>query len=144
MDSLRILTPERVQHQIPCSRCGAAGLGWDRIMDKAYCPDCEESLIRGEADPLVERVEQHRCCICHQPGTLRYLTFPLQSTTPIEIQLCGRHVRDLLGRRLDVPAFQNLRRQLRTLRLEVGAIFLLHDAFYDADGNALQPAAEPE
>lgn len=144
MTGLRFLTAERVQLQVPCCRCKAPGLGWDRIGGKAYCPDCQESLVCGATRPLIERTEAHPCCVCNREGSLCYLTFPLQSTTPVEIHLCGRHLRDLLARRLAPDAFGRLREQLDELRLEVGSIFLLHDAFYDADGRALQPATEPE
>jgi hypothetical protein len=35
-----------------------------------------------------------------------------------------------------------LRRQLRVLGLEAAEVFLLHEAFYDEFGHALQPAVE--
>jgi hypothetical protein len=39
-------------------------------------------------------------------------------------------------------AFNQLRRQLATLGLGVEDLFLLHGAFYDSQGRALQPAVE--
>jgi hypothetical protein len=60
------------------------------------------------------------------------------------MDLCPEHVRALLGRRLSTSAFEQLRRRLRTLDLGVEQIFLLHDAFYDERGRALQPALEPD
>jgi hypothetical protein len=113
-------------------------------MGKAYCPDCEEALAVGEGEPLVERAERNACAVCGLVGTVRYLTFPLESDAVLEIDLCGRHFRELLGRRLGVFAFLQLRRQLQIVNLDAGQIFLLHDAFYDADGQALQPAVEME
>jgi hypothetical protein len=97
----------------------------------------------GEAEPLITRTENQRCAICHQLGTVRFLTFPLHWSRSVEMDLCGEHLRGLLGRRLGPHAFAQLRRQLGTIGLEVGLIFLLHDAFYDNHGRALQPALEP-
>src|SRR5262245_10128832 len=134
MSTVRLLSADRVPTQVPCCRCQAPGLGWDRIVDKPYCPDCEEALAQGEAEPLIERAEPTPCSICGRGGTLRYLTFPLESAMPVEMHLCGRHVRDLLARRLERTAFHHLRRQLAGIRVNVGCIFLLHDAFYDAEG----------
>ena len=96
----------------------------------------------GEGDPLVERTDHKRCAVCHHLGTVRYVTFPLHSPRPVEMELCAEHLRALIARRLGPHAFEQLRRQLGTLRLEAGDIFLLHDAFYDEHGRALQPAAE--
>ena len=75
---------------------------------------------------------------------MRFLTFPLGSGKPIEIDLCAVHFRALLGRRLAPGAFARLRRILATLDLVPRSIFLLHEAFYDEDGQALQPAVEVE
>jgi hypothetical protein len=90
----------------------------------------------------VERVDKNRCAICFHQGTVRFLTFPLHSTRPVEVDLCSEHLRALVSRRLGPHAFEQLRRQLFALGLEVGAIFLLHEAFYDPNGRALQPAGE--
>jgi hypothetical protein len=113
-------------------------------MGKSYCPDCEESLAVGEGEPLIERAERNACAVCGLVGTLRYLTFPLECAEVLEIDLCARHFRELLGRRLGPFAFQQLRRQLRAVNLDAGQVFLLHDAFYDDEGQALQPATELE
>ena len=78
----------------------------------------------------------------HGHGVL--LTFPLQSTTPVEMDLCPEHLRALLGRRLGPYAFHQIRRRLHLLGLGVELIFLLHEAFYDEQGRALQPALESE
>jgi hypothetical protein len=69
-------------------------------------------------------------------------TFPLHATTPLAIDLCAEHLRALLGRRLVPFAFNQLRRQIHALGLEVDDLFLLHGAFYDNQGRALQPAIE--
>jgi hypothetical protein len=58
------------------------------------------------------------------------------------MELCPRHLRGLLGRCLEPTAFNQLRRQLRTLGLHVEDIFLLHGTFYDAQGNPYLPAME--
>ena len=142
MESLRQAPADSVFPKIACSRCGDSARPWDRIAGKTYCPSCLELLALGEADPVVERTDRRRCAVCHHQGTLRYLTFPLQSRRPIEIDLCAEHMRSLVGRRLGPHAFEQLRRQLYTLGLETRDIFLLHEAFYDRGGRALQPAGE--
>jgi len=96
----------------------------------------------GEGDPLVARTDRKRCAVCHHLGTVRYVTFPLHSRRPVEIELCPEHVRALVARRLGPHAFEQLRRQLTGLGLEVAEVFLLHEAFYDEHGRALQPAVE--
>jgi hypothetical protein len=143
MDSLRFASPETVSAWTPCSRCAHAHDRWDKIRNDSYCPSCEESLVLGEAEPLSLRTEARPCAICGRQGTVRYLTFPLHSARPVEMDLCGEHLRSLLGRSLGPPAFHQLSRQLTALGVDAGNIFLLHEAFYDAEGHALQPALEP-
>lgn len=142
MDSLRMAPSQRKPGVLPCCRCQSAERSWDRIAGKAYCPECQEALVMGLAAPLVERTEKLPCGACGRLGTARFLTFPLRTPTPVEIDLCPEHLRALVGRCLSVAAFRQLRSRLRALGLEVEAIFLLHDAFYDAHGRALQPAGE--
>jgi hypothetical protein len=142
MDSLRLTPADSVFPKIPCCRCGDASRYWDRVAGKTYCPNCLEALALGQAPPLVERTERRRCAVCHYQGTVRYLTFPLHSRRPVEIELCGEHLRAMVGRRLGPHAFEQLRRQLTALGLEASALFLLHEAFYDQQGRALQPAVE--
>ena len=144
MDSLRLAPAESVFPKIDCCRCGDSARPWDRIAGKTFCPSCMELLALGEAEPIVERTDRRRCAVCHHQGTLRYLTFPLRSRRPIEIDLCAEHMRALVGRRLGPHAYEQLRRQLYSLGLETHEIFLLHDAFYDPRGRALQPAGEWE
>jgi hypothetical protein len=144
MDSLRLAPSQRKPAVLPCSRCASTERSWDRIAGKVYCPECQEALVMGLADPLVERTEKHPCSACGRIGTVRFLTFPLQGPTPVEMDLCPEHVRALLGRRLTVAAFGQLRRRLQRLGLSVELIFLLHDAFYDEQGRALQPAVDPD
>jgi hypothetical protein len=142
MDSLRLTST--VLGTLPCCRCGSQERRWDRIATKAYCPECQESLVLGLSAPLIEKTEKNRCAVCSKGGTVRYLTFPLQAKTAVEIDLCAEHLRALLGRRLGPYAFHQLRRRLHVLGLGVELIFLLHDAFYDDYGHALQPAADPD
>jgi hypothetical protein len=144
MDSLRLALHHSLATAAACCRCAADQRQWDRIAGKAYCPECEEALILGLVTPLRERTESKPCAICCRTGTVPYLTFPLHSLTAVEMDLCPEHLRGLLGRRLRPYAFEQLQRRLRKLGLDVEQIFLLHDAFYDPLGRALQPAGEME
>lgn len=144
MKSLRIVPNQRLRAVLPCCRCASAERNWDRIAAKAYCPECQEALVMGLADALVERTEKNHCAICSRLGTVRFLTFPLQIPTAVEMDLCPEHLRALLGRRLSTVAFGQLRRRLKQFGLNVERIFLLHEAFYDEHGRALQPAVEPD
>jgi hypothetical protein len=141
-DSLRLAPADSVFPKIPCCRCGDSSRYWDRIAGKTYCPSCLEALALGEAPPLIERTDRRRCAVCHHQGILRYLTFPLHSRRPVEIDLCGEHVRALIARRLGPHAFEQLRRLLERIGVDVSSVFLLHEAFYDELGRALQPAVE--
>src|SRR3954453_3138229 len=123
MDSLRLALPESVPPDLACTRCGAEASGWDRIVEEAICPSCEERLAVGEGPALVARAEKKRCTICHALGTVRFLTFPLHSTRPVVIELCGEHLRALLGRRLSINAFHQLRRQLQVLGISCAELF---------------------
>jgi hypothetical protein len=142
MDNIHLAPADSIFPKIPCCRCGDQSRFWDRIAGKTYCPNCLESLAMGEGDPLVARTARRRCAVCHHLGTVRYVTFPLHSRRPVEMELCPEHVRALVARRLGPYAFEQLRRQLSRLGLEVAEVFLLHEAFYDAQGRALQPAVE--
>jgi hypothetical protein len=142
MESIRLASTDSIFPKIPCCRCGDQSRFWDRIAGKTFCPNCLESLALGEGDPLVVKTDKKRCAICHHLGAVRYVTFPLHSRRPIEIELCAEHLRALVARRLGPHAFEQLRRQLSTLGLEVAEVFLLHDAFYDENGRAIQPAVE--
>jgi hypothetical protein len=144
MDSVRLTSAKSVPVMQPCCICGAVRRRWDRINGKAYCPECQEALVLGLAGPFVERTEKHHCGACGRAGTVRYLTFPLEVATPVEIDLCAEHLRALLGRRLGPYAFHQLRRRLHVLGLGVELVFLLHGAFYDEQGRALQPAVVPD
>ena len=142
MESLRLAPADSIFPKIPCSRCADQSRWWDRIAGKTYCPNCMEALAMGEGPPMIERTDRRRCAVCHHLGTVRYVTFPLHSRRPIEMELCSEHVRALVARRLGPHAYEQLRRQLHALGMEVADVFLLHDAFYDDHGRALQPAAE--
>jgi hypothetical protein len=143
MDGMRICPPGSVPEGAPCCRCAAESRGWDRIAGKPYCPDCQEGVVIGEAVPIIERTEKRRCTVCAFEGTVRFLTFPLNNLRAVEMDLCPEHLRGLMARRLGVHAFSQLRRQLGQFAISVNDVFLLHEAFYDVNGRALQPAADP-
>jgi hypothetical protein len=142
MEGLRVLTCEEATPQAPCIRCQATGCPWDRIAGKPMCPDCQEQLILGGGPPLVEKVEKRTCVICQHNGTLRYVTYPLHAARPVELDLCSLHYQSLLGRRLDGYAIKQLTRLLQPLGIKAQQLFLLHEAFYDEKGRALQPVPE--
>jgi hypothetical protein len=144
MDSVRLASSGSYALWKPCIRCGDMALGWDRIAGKPYCPACEEAIIQGEGDPLVETTLRRPCSACHTMGAVTLQLFPLKSSRPLEMDLCPEHLRELLGRKLGAAAYAQLRRQLAGLGIDVHDVFLLHEAFYDAHGRALQPAAEPD
>jgi hypothetical protein len=125
-----------------CGRCKATGCPWDHIAGEPICPDCQESLAQGEGEPLIVRTEKNRCAVCDQQGTIHYLTYPLHAADPVEMDLCPRHFHSLLSRRLDRHAYHQLGRQLQALGLMARQVFLLHEAFYDEQGQPLQPIPE--
>ena len=142
MDTIRRAPTGSVFPLIPCCRCADSTRPWDRIAGKPFCPNCMEALALGEGNPLVERTDKRRCAVCHHSGTVRYLTFPLHSHRPVEMDLCAEHLRALVARRLGPHGFEQIRRQLTKLSLDVSVIFLLHEAFYDDQGRAIQPVLE--
>jgi hypothetical protein len=112
------------------------------VAGKPICPDCQESLAHGDGPPLVEPVEPRPCAVCRRKGALRYLTYPLHTAEPLEMDLCGAHFQALLARRLDGAAYHGLVRQLRALGVRPQQVFLLHEAFYDGQGRPLQPVPD--
>jgi hypothetical protein len=144
MDSLRIASRDLVPPSAGCCRCHEANPRWDRIAGQAFCPNCQEMLAQGEAEPLVLKTQKNRCIVCNHTGTVCYLTYPLQASAPVEMELCPAHLRSLLGRCLNPAAFQQLRRRLRAVGFDSDRVFLLHDAFYDPDGRACLPVTELE
>lgn len=97
----------------------------------------------GEKDePICVRALDIRCAICHHLGAVPFVTFPLHTQKPVEIDLCKKHVRALCARRLGRLAFGKLKRELSKVGLDREDIFLLHSAFYSDTGKALQPAKE--
>jgi hypothetical protein len=144
MNNMRMANPGSYALWKPCCRCGDMALGWDRIADKPYCPACEEAIVQGEADPLIETTLRRPCSACYTVGTVTVQIFPLKASQPLEVDLCPEHLRGLLGRKLGEAAYAELRRGLAGLGLDIHDIFLLHEAFYDAHGRALQPTADPE
>lgn len=139
---MRLVARERVSPLDPCCRCQAVGHHWDRIGGRPCCPDCQEALALGTAGPLVARTAKRPCAVCGHVGTLDFLTFPLDSFDPVEMDLCPEHFRALIGRRLRAAAYGRLRGQLERMGLAPRNIFLLHEAFYDDHGHALQPALD--
>lgn len=144
MAGLRKISWDARSSIVPCIRCKATGCAWDRLAGKAMCPDCQEDLALGRGEPFVEKAEKHRCSLCGHLGTIRFVTFPLMPTNPVEMDLCADHFRSLLSRRLLPHSFLKLRRMLEILELRTEHVFLIHEAFYDENGLALQPAVEVE
>jgi hypothetical protein len=144
MSSIRLAAADSFTLWTPCCRCGATALGWDAIAGQSYCPSCEEAIVQGDGEPLIATTQRRQCCVCPTVGTVTVQTYPLNASRPLEMDLCPTHLRALLGRRLGVSAYSQLRRQLAGLGLEVHDVFLLHEAFYDSLGRALLPAGEPE
>lgn len=142
MEGLRFVNATGLSPVSPCCRCEATGCPWDRIGEHAICPDCQELLALGEGEPLVERVVENRCLVCHHVGTVRYLTYPLHGRDPLAVDLCPAHFHDFLARRLDRYAYRSVSRGLQGLGLSAKQIFLLHEAFYDERGHPLQPVQD--
>lgn len=140
MDNIRLVAPHSVLVDSGCSTCTDARSSWDRIANKAYCPDCMGLLAQGETEPLLIQTEKHQCAVCFYLGTVRYLIRHRSPRCLVEIDLCGVHLRALIGRCLGPHSFFRLRQQLHDLGMETDDFFLLHDAFYDSHGRALQPA----
>lgn len=145
MERLRIrLLPGVPVAPVCCSRCTADAQAWDRIAGKPYCPNCQECVALGEDTPIREAPESIPCVVCAGRRTVSFLTFPLHSRIPVEMNLCCDHLERLLARRLGPYAFIQIRRQLRALALVPDDIFLLHNEFYDMHGQALRPAVEQD
>lgn len=144
MPSMRRLPANRV-HPQPCCRCGDSTMRWDQLARKTYCPNCLEELAAGNADPpLSEPTQKGVCAACNHVGTISFLTWPLNRDDPVEFDLCNEHVQAVAGRRLRPYPFELLKNQLIELGLDVSQIFLLHGAFYNQDGAALQPVLPVE
>lgn len=127
-----------------CVACPARG-PWDVIATSAYCPKCEEELVRDETDtPLQATLQQNRCALCDALRTLPFKTQLLETGSTLEIDLCVFHLRQFLGRCLSIRDFSDLRRQIRALDESEQDVFLLHDAFYSPLGVAQRPAIEEE
>lgn len=126
----------------PCAYCGSTGSPWDVIAGAHICPDCQETLVRGEGEPLKCPLVGEICVVCGWPYTVPYLTVPIHWKTHIAIDLCSRHFRAFLGRRLEPAEYRKLRRGLDVIGLEPGKIFLLHEAFYSNKGKCVQPIEE--
>ncbi len=140
MDGVRLLSAERVPSNLACCRCGREDRNWDRIAHKAYCPNCQEMLAVGEGPPLIEKTEKRRCAVCNRLGTVCFLSYPLHHDGVVAVDLCAEHIRAIIARRLGTYAYGQLRRQLKRIGVGAENLFLLHGAFYDHSGRALQPA----
>jgi hypothetical protein len=125
----------------PCFQCCDHSRAWDRIAGTTMCPNCQEKLAAGEAQYFRLPVQKRICAACSHEGVVLYMTWTKKEETyqAIEIDLCGRHVKDMIGRCLDSDAFRDLEGQLNQLGVDVSQVFLLHGAFYDGAGQALQP-----
>lgn len=141
MDAVRFIPPDAIDPEEPCRRCGSSGCRWDRLGRVPVCPQCQEDLAQGLAGPFVARADRCPCAACGHVGAVSFLTYPLGSRAAVEIDLCPDHFRALLGRALEPSAYRVLRRALQRLRLTPRNVFLLHEAFYDDLGQALQPVA---
>ena len=64
--------------------------------------------------------------------------------TPVEIDICGKHLHELLGRRLNRQRYAILVGKLDELGISSGDVFLLQEEFYDKAGNALRPVTFAE
>ena len=142
MEGLRMVSGTGHSPLAPCCRCQSTGCPWDRIGEHVICPDCQEQLVLGEGDPLVEKLRNNGCAVCNHLGTVRYLTFPLHAREPMEIDLCPEHFHAFIARRLDRSAFRILGKRLQALGLSARQVFLLHEAFYDDRGHPIQPVPE--
>jgi hypothetical protein len=142
-EAIRPCTAGQHSPLAPCSRCQATGCPWDRIGPSPVCPDCQEALVAGEAEPLVQRLEPRPCAVCSSPGVVAFVTFPLHARQGLEVDLCPRHFHALIGRRLDRYAYRALAHQLQGLGLAARHVFLLHEAFYDERGHPLRPVPLP-
>src|SRR5262249_3181677 len=130
MESMRMAPPGTYALWEPCCRCHQAAFGWDHIAGKPYCPGCEEAIVPGAGEPLIEHTERRPCSVCRRVGVVTVQTLPLNRSLPLEMDLCPDHLRGLLGRRLPPPVYAHLRRRLAGLGLQADDVFLLHDAFY--------------
>ncbi len=126
----------------PCERCENETNLWDRLAGHVLCPECIEQMMIGIAPPIREPVTDVRCAICAALG-VTFETNLHRSRIAVHVPLCGDHLRDLAARRLDPPSFSVLYARLKNLSINRQKIFLLHDAFYDERGKALNPVDDP-
>ena len=128
--------------QSPCHFCRNLGR-WDSIGSTLACPDCLETLAASDEDGVcvVEAASHRPCVLCGNRRTVRWQTYPRSEAWDVvlAVDLCGRHVRALAARSLCRHAFLALRQWLGKHGLGSNDVFLLHDAFYDSKGTALQP-----
>ena len=142
MDDVREVAAETPAAPVPCVHCRATGSTWDRVAGLPFCPDCQERLAHGETEALRLRAAPRPCAVCRHPGSVPFRTHPLRAAAPVEFDLCAVHFRALFRRGLDHAAFHHLVRKLRRVGVTPGQVFLLHEAFYDRHGRALQPVPD--
>lgn len=128
----------------PCCRCGANNNVWDKVGPHPICYECQEKLAANACEVWRFATRHGRCAVCDEAQVVPFASLPVHAGKALEIELCGQHLRDVLGRRLSKRAFRVLRAVLEDAGISTGEIFLLHGAFYNERGNALQPVEEAE
>lgn len=125
-----------------CALCKMKGCPWDEIDSVPLCPDCLEGLAAGEIEAVkFSVIRSAHCCICRSLGAVRFVTVPLRTPAHMVTTLgfCPLHLRALVGRSLDHKDFGYLAVLLAAFGLRTYQVFLLHEAFYDQDGRAVDP-----
>lgn len=140
---IRVYLENQVFAMPPCVNCGDNSCHWDLVGGAPFCPSCLEDVAMGEdCGALTIRSSPAHCVICGQRGTIPFASFPRNWNRPIEFDLCGYHARSVIARALGPQAVGKLRIVLCGMGIDPESIFLLHDAFYDKHGVALQKAIE--
>ncbi len=139
----------------PCDVCKSTGCPWDRLgYDprtgdwKTICPDCQQEAVVSGTHARFHLVWGH-CVCCDDPFTgcrggfprkvTPVLTFPLHTKRVLRLEFCAAHFHEFVGRRLGSWRLIILHRRLHWLGVCPRRVFLLHEAFYDHAGKALQP-----
>ena len=121
MESLRLAPADSIFPKIPCSRCADHSRGGTGSSAKPIARTASKRWRGERRSPLWKKPIAGVVAICHHLGTVRYVTFPLHSRRPVEMELCSEHLRALIVRRLGPHGFEQLRRQLHNLGIEVAA-----------------------
>jgi hypothetical protein len=124
----------------PCWYCKAKGLRWDRLGGLPVCPDCQEMLALGTAEPAIQiPSSKGMCCVCSWPTVVSFQTSPRGSDSWLNVPLCAGHFRRSLGRCLLPGEHKRVALYLRSRGHSANAVYLFHDAFYDPKGLAVLP-----